>query len=364
MAGTGGGSTGGNGAAAVALAVMLDGKLVEQEHVQGAVIEKDMFQPDMASIVLMNQGDMYSTTKIGAPVEVKKGTEGPTLYKGQVVGLEPTYKGGQKTTIVIRCLHDLHKLLRMRKSRTWQDKKESEVLKTVASDAGLSLEFDGADLTYKHVYQHNQTDLEFLRVRASRIGAHIWCDDKKLMVKKPQLDQGGGVKLQVDGGESDTSLTQLTPRLSSTQIVKKVTVRGWNPETKKLITGEATVADSKLGSQTASAGSLDLGKEETFTVDHPIWGEEEAKALASGRLQELSLTYITGEAVLHGLSETTKLGTTVEVEANHAGADDPFNGRYYIMGVTYKNMPSMQDKASKKDVAQTILRLARDAQKR
>jgi len=44
-----------------------------------------------------------------------------------------------------------------------------------------------------------------------------------------------GIKLNVDESSPTASLRMFAPRLSSTGIVKKVTVKGWNPETKELI---------------------------------------------------------------------------------------------------------------------------------
>jgi hypothetical protein len=141
-------------------------------------------------------------------------------------------------------------------------------------------------------------------------------------------------------------------------VINKVTCKGWNPETKELITGEATVQSSKLGSQTSVAGSGSLGNEETFTVDHPIWSAEEAKALAKARLQDAALSYITGEAEVAG-NPVFDLGKVVKVVANAMKGDDPFNGNYYLMGVTHRHIAA---KAKEGGGYVTILRFARDAQ--
>ena len=54
-----------------------------------------------------------------------------------------------------------------------------------------TLEFDwhheGDAIQYKHVYQHNQSDLEFLRMRAARIGAHIWCVGRRSSSSGPSF---------------------------------------------------------------------------------------------------------------------------------------------------------------------------------
>lgn len=338
--------------------VILGGQEVPDGHLLSLTVDRDMGQADMAAILLANQSDLYSTQKVGATVEIN--VAGGSIYKGEIVGLEPIYKGGDKSKILIRAMNKFHRLLRKRKSVTFTNKTDQQILNQVVGDAGLTLEWKHEKtITYKHVYQHNLTDMEFLRTRAARMGCHVWCVDQTVYVKQPELQKNEIAELNVDQSSDTATLRRFAPRLNSSAIVNKVTVKGWNPETKELISGDASVQSSKLGSQTSVAGSGDLGNEETFTVDHPIWDKEEATALAKARLQDASLSYITGEAEAAGNS-VFDLGKVVKIVANAKGADDPFNGKYYIMGVTHRHNASH----AKDDSAYvTILRLARDAQK-
>jgi uncharacterized protein len=346
-------------AASPNLDIMLGGAEVPDGHMLSVTIDRDMYQPDMASILLANQSDLYSTQQIGGPVEIKV-NGGASIYKGEIVGLEPIYKGGDKSKILIRAMNKFHRMLRSRKSRTFTDKTDQQILQEVVSASGLSLEWKHeATITYKHVYQHNLSDMEFLRTRATRMGCHVWCVDQKVYVKQPELQGSEVATLNVDAASENASLRTFSPRLNSSQVVKKVTVKGWNPETKELITAEASSSGSKLGSQTAVSGSGDLGNGETFTVDHPIWAKDEATAIAKAKLQEASLSYITGTAECAG-SAVFDLGKLVKIKANAKGNADPFNGTYYIMGITHRHNASH----AKDDSAYvTTLRLARDSAK-
>jgi uncharacterized protein len=334
--------------------------------VQSFVVERDMFQPDMASIVISNEGGKYSALALAATVEISIGDDaGESVFKGEVIGLEPIYRGADKQRIVIRCMNKLHRLLRLRKSLTFTDKTDEEILKAVVGDAGLTLAWKHEkSIPYKHVYQHNQTDLEFLRTRAARMGCHVWCVGDTVHVKQPDLQQGPAVKLSTSkpvGDAGESTIKAFTPRLSSANILKKVTVKGWNPETKELIAGDYSAQDSKLGPDNAVKASGELGKEETFTVDHPIWSQEEAAALAKARLVDLSLSYITGECELT-LDPKRTLGEVISITVNEepdTKDTDPFNGRYYVMGVTHR---VVMNKGKDGGYA-TILRVARDAQK-
>ena len=335
---------------------------VPSESLLGFTVERDIFQPDMCAIVLSNQDNNFSPkVEVAAPIEVAVGDQTTTIYKGEVTGMEATFKGGEKSRLLVRGMNKMHRLLRKRKSVTFMDKTDEQILKQVANDAGLNLKWKhDVSITYKHVYQHNLTDLEFIRMRAARVGAHVWCVDKDLFIQKPELDKEPTTFLRV-GKSGDNAVKSFTPRLSSAAIMNKVTVKGWNPEKKEQITGTATVAKSKLGKDTVSAGSKDFGNEETFTVDHPIWSPDEATALAKARLQDLALSYITGECEAPG-SPAYELGTIVEIISNleDTAGDDPFNGKYYIMGVTHRLILSK----TKEGGYTTIVRLARDAAKK
>ena len=339
--------------------IFLDGEEVADGHMLSATIERDMFQPDMASLLLANQSDLYSGLQIGSTVEVKV-NQGDSIYKGEIVGLEPIYKGGDKSKIMIRAMNKFHRMLRSRKSRTFKDKTDQQILQEVVGDSGLTLEWKHeSTISYKHVYQHNLSDMEFLRTRATRMGCHVWSVDRTVYVKQPELQGSEVATLSVDAASENASLRTFSPRLNSSKVLKKVTVKGWNPETKELITAEAQAQNSKLGSQNASAASGDLGNGESFTVDHPIWDKAEAQAIAKAKLQEASLSYITGTAECAG-SAVFDLGKLVKIKANERGSADPFNGMYYIMGITQRHNAS----SAKDDSAYvTILRLARDSAK-
>jgi len=334
---------------------------VADGHLLSMVIDRDIGSADMVAIMLANQSDIYSTLTLGSGVDIKVGTSKTLVYKGEIIGLEPIYKGGDKSKILIRAMNKLHRLLRKRKSVTFTGKSDQEILSQVVGDAGLALEWKHeAKITYKHVYQHNQTDLEFLRTRAARMGCHVWCVDTTVFVKQPELQGAGKPELSVDDATETASLRMFAPRLSSAGLVKKVTCKGWNPETKELISGDASVTASKLGKQTGLDAGGPMAEEETFTVDHPIWDKAEAIALAKARLQEASLTFITGIAEVTGTAEFD-LGKLVTITANAKGADDPFNGLYYIMGLSHRFNASH---AKGDSPYVTVLRLARDAQKK
>jgi phage protein D len=336
-------------ASAIIVKLTLGGQKVPEQHVVSFTVDRDIGQPDMASLVVYNQDHRYSKLSITGDVDVtvKSGDDENSLYKGEIVGLEPMYKGGEP--------------LRYRKSLTFTDKTDQQIISQVIGDAGLSLDWKhDKSITYKHVYQHNQSAMEFVRTRAARMGCHLWCVDSTLHCKQPELDKESGVELKITQSKaSGEQLRSFSPRISSAPINKKVTVKGWNPETKELITGDFETSSSPLGSEHAVAASKGHGSEETFTVDHPIWSKEEADALAKAKFMDQALTFITGEAEAVGMPKLD-IATTVKITANADEGSDTFNGKYYVMGLSHRYVAGGHDKDGG---FVSILRLARDAQK-
>ncbi len=347
-------------AGAVSIELNLDGTAVPEDHVVSFTVDRDMNQPDMAMIVVYNSDHSYTNNvKVGSSVELKVTEAKTTIFKGEVVGLEPSYTGGQVARVMIRAMNKMHRLIRQKKSVTFADKTDQQMLSQVVQGAGLTLDWKHEkSITYKHVYQHNQTNIEFLRTRAARMGCHIWCVDTKLNVKQPNLANDSGIELKISQSVGDgQQLRSFSPRVSSAPINKKVTVKGWNPETKELITGEYTSTSSPLGSKHAVTASGDHGTEETFTVDHPIWSKEEADAIAKAKFTDQSLNFVTGEAEAVG-DPKFELGTTIKLTINPKDAADTFNGKYYVMGLTHRYNGGGKDRSGG---YVTHLRVARDA---
>lgn len=340
--------------------VLINGTQIEETSFKGFKIERDMYQPDQATVEISNQGSTHASHKVGDTVEIKVGDGSDSLFKGVITGMTPHFKGGGDTSITIVAMNALHKLLRGKKSKTYQNMTDQAILSQICSNAGLTLDWKhDKSITYKHVYQHNQTDLEFLRMRAARMGCHVWCVDKKVFCKQPDLGQAQSLELSCDQSGKGEPVRAFRPRMDSSAIVKKVTVKCWDPEQKKEIVGTASAAASPLGGKGASSASGDLGEAETTISDIPVWSKEEADAIAKAKLTDASLSFITGEVEIAGNSGVD-LGKHIKITVK-SDANDPFTGKYYVMGIVHTNkVEKRQGGRSGQNGFHTTLRLARD----
>ena len=291
----------------------------------------------MCTITVNNTGEPAWSVKLkqGDAVEVKMGPDSgsaDTIFKGEVVGVEPTYDVKGESKVVIRSFNKLHRITRGRKSKTFANQTDAQIAQTVIGACGLSVQVSGdVNVKHDHVYQHNQTDFEFVLGRAARCGYEVVCDGDKVLFRKRDTSVASGYVLKLETA-ADYSLQKFTARLSSAGLVQEVNVRAWNPKTRETIIGKATAVANKMGGKDGGAeAQTPFSKVFYYDVDIPCFSVEEANAIAKSKLEELILSYITADGLCLG-SAKLKAGIVVTVDCK----DTRFNGKYYIVGASHR----------------------------
>jgi hypothetical protein len=205
--------------------IKFDGTEVADPEVVSFVVEQDFGQPDMAVITLRNDSHAHTTGRNQAQtVEIKaggqeEGSEKGILFKGEIVALEPTYRAQGDSRVLIRAFSKMHRMLRAKKSKTYQSMSDQDVVSQIVGAYSLQAECgNDPKITHEHLYQHNQSDLEFLRLRAARIGYVVWVEDRTLHFDKPKLDVDSGIVFDIhEPGEHH--LKTFTARLTSANVL-------------------------------------------------------------------------------------------------------------------------------------------------
>jgi len=317
--------------------VKLGSATITGDEVHDILVEADLDQPDHACVILSNASTRWSEkVNEGDDIEIKLGFEGgqqsATVFKGEVTGIEPIYDARQPARVVIRALNQMHRLTRGKKSVAHKQVTDKDLVDKVCQAYGLTAKFGDAPpaTKYEHVYQHNMSDYEFLKLRASRIGFEIFVSDKELNFRK-RIEADSGIKLEF-GLPGDSALEKFMPRLSTANQVSEVKVYGWDPDKKKEIVGSAQPQSSKLGDKTGSAVADEKHKNILqIQVESPVASKEEADNIAKSILNERLMNFITGDGVCRGNSQL-KPGIIVSVNVQ----DKRFNGKYYVTAVKHR----------------------------
>lgn len=314
---------------------------VKPEALASAVVEQDIDQPDMCSVTVNNTNEykFSEKVKLGDVVELKISGSANPLFVGEVAGLEPIFDVGGESKIVVRAFNKLHRLTRTRKSKTFMEQSDADIVRTIAGEYGLSAKVSGSvNFKHKHVYQHDLTDLEFLHQRARRIDYEILVkDNRDLVFRQRDLATDSGVKLkwgkdaESTAGSGQLALQAFKPRLNSSNQVKEVTVRGWNSLKSEVIVGEAKSLKTKLGPSDGAAKSESAFGVAKAAYEMAVYSKEEADAAAKSLLEDHALSYIVGEGQCKG-DPTIIAGIVVTIDAQ----DSRFDGKYYLTGTSHR----------------------------
>jgi phage protein D len=270
--------------------------------------------------------------EIGQTVKVKLGEGGVLLFTGDVTAVEPSWTGEGITTLTVRALDQTHRLARGRKTRWFENKKDSDVAQTVGKDCGLSLEVEGTTEVHPYILQRNESDLAFLKRLAARNNYQVAVTEGKLIFR-PAKTSGDGVTLTMG-----SNIRSVRMQMNSQDMVSKVVVRGWDPREKKEIVGTATTGDIEAigkGEKGADIAKSKFGETTAYITDVPVATQAQANELAKSEMNRLARQFVHGTGVANG-NDKLRAGTIVTFEGLPGG----HKGGFYIVSSRHVITPT------------------------
>ncbi|MDQ2997993.1 MAG: VgrG-related protein [Chloroflexota bacterium] len=296
-----------------------------------AIIEDDLLQPAMFVLRFNDpqhtliDGDQL---KIGAEIKIgatstAEGQPKPIL-SGEITALEPALEQ-HNMVLVVRGYDRSHRLHRGSKTRTFLKQTDGDIATQIARENSLRPDVESTSGQHEYVMQDNQTDMQFLRERAIRIGYQVVIEEQKLKFRRAE---GAPPKAPIQ--EWGQTLQAFRSRLTAAALPNDVQVRGWDPKTKRPLVGKASraaqpsrIGDGKSGGQVAQQA---FGTAATMIVsDQPVRSQGEADKLAQSVLDELGGDYLYAEGTCFG-EPAIRAGTEVELK----GIGKRLGGTYFV----------------------------------
>jgi phage protein D/phage baseplate assembly protein gpV len=304
-----------------------------------AIVEDNLNLPDMFYLsfldpdrMVVDKGKFRMASKVEIAVRSEADTAGEALFSGEVTALECEFEGG-RTRTVVRGFDRANRLYRGRKTRAFKDVKYSDIVKQVATEAGLEV---GRVETPQgrpqpHVAQANMTDAELLGSLAGEVGFVLRVEDGKVDFHPPPRSAEGPQEGDLDAQDplqlvQGDNLLRFNATVTADSQVKDVTVRGWDITQKKAVvaTTPATTDSAQVG-LTPKALASDFG-DHTFTATDVPYGENEQVEAASKALAEqIASMHAQIEGVARG---NPRLKAGMAVSLGNTGA--PFEGKYTL----------------------------------
>jgi phage protein D len=264
---------------------------------------------------------------IGKKLEVRLGAKEEqatqTLFKGDIVTLEPSFGSGG-VALTIRAYDRAHLLHRSRRVRTFQNQTASDIVQSVCGDNRLTCQSDASGGPYDFIMQDNVTDWDFIWQLAERVGFEFVVEDETAKFRRP----GSGTTVALVWPDP---LISFNPRVTAVQQVKSVSLATHDPKTKQKIesTSETPMQVAQIGiDRNDLVGKFDEAKVHIAT--EPVKTTGEAKTVTQALLDKLANGYIAAEGVAFG-NPKIKAGSMVQV----SGVGTKFSGTYRIATATH-----------------------------
>ena len=265
---------------------------------------------------------------IGSRLEIKLGAREEltttTLFRGDIVSLDADFGPGS-VELVVRAFDRSHALQRSRHVRTFQNQTSTDIVEKIVREAGFDSQTDPSGDPHEFVQQDNETDWDFIWRLAERIGFEFVVEDETAHFRRQSPDDAP-VQVAWPG-----RLWSFSPRVTSIQQVKEVTLAAQDPKTKEAIDASATspqqITNIGIDRDTVQAAFDDA----TFHIaTEPVESNAEGQAVAQALLDKLANAYVAAEGVCDG-DPRIKAGATISV----SGVGQRFGGAYRVAAATH-----------------------------
>ena len=307
-----------------------------QQALQQIQVDSSLHLPDVATLVLSDNEAKWAdeaSLMPGKTLKIKSKTEDGenTIFDGEIVELEPSFEGAaQKVTV--RAFDRLHRLTRGRYVRTFVQMTDSDVMEKIIREVGLKSMVASSSEVYEHLFQPNQSNLEFLQTRAAALGRFLYAEGETIHCAAPSVEPALELKLH-------EGLTAFFPRLSTSAQVSEVQVRGWNVKDKQEVLGKAvkgtTAPKTGVGQSGGDLAAAAHNLTAKYLVNEPVVRTQSA----ADKLAQAVADRFEGQKIeAHGhASGNPRLlaGSKIKI----SGVGKRFSGEYFVTGATHSFSP-------------------------
>jgi uncharacterized protein len=307
----------------------------EQEaDVKEVVIVESIDAPSLFSIKMSDMSRKWTDHadfSEGSEVKIQLGfkDEVAELMNGEIVGIYPAYRKNADDFVVIRGNSHLHRLDNGKRTRSFTNMAESDVIGQIASEANMQSDVDAVGSEKPFILQKDLSDYDYIMLLAKRFNCRVWSKDETLYFK--QIEANSGSDLVVEWGKT---LLSFDPKLNSRGLLTEVEVRGWDDQNCSSVVGSATLNTIalKVGGETLGGSNVQssIGDVKTIFTDDDIKDKDTADQVALGLLTDNSLNYIVATGSCEG-NNKVRAGSIIEIKE----VGTRFSGHYLVNSVRH-----------------------------
>lgn len=295
-------------------------------------VELSLNRPGQATLRFLDEEfKLVDDTKfaIGTAIEVGFGaveSDVQQVFKGEIISVGVDSGAHDEPVMTLTAFDGSYKLARNSKAKVWANQTYSDVLRGMATAAGLS--FAGPSLTQKYVHLlQTMDDAAMLDHIMAQTGLAWYVAAGKLTVVKPALAaEVATLKMRAD-------LRKFRAVASATDAGQEITVKGWDSKSKAAVTGTSTITDALTD---APLGSAARSKSKANYVSKRVALSTRALSAAEAKLiaDSYSVRSAFDELTVRGEADGNPkvlVGATVKV----AGVGTNLSGKYFVTAVDH-----------------------------
>jgi uncharacterized protein len=307
----------------------------EQEYsVKQIVVEERVDLPSSFSITLSDNLRQWTDSEDlseGAEVKIMLGYKDDIeeVFCGDIISINPQFRMNCDDVVVIKGQNGMHRLFRGKKTRSFIEMTDADIIKEIASECGLKDEIDDIGIEHLFTMQNNMTNYDYLMAMARKYDCKMHVKEKTLVFKKIQDESSEEVI-----AEWGKTLLEFNVKADVNSLVSEVEVIGWNNEQGEAIVGTATVDDIPvLFDRDVYGGSIvkdNFGDAKMVIVDNAVIDQGGADTLALDIISKNAMDYVSGSGKVQG---NYKINAGIMIELKELGTR--FSGTYYVESVKH-----------------------------
>ena len=268
--------------------------------------------------------------KPGALIEIKAGyaNRTKTIFKGIVTAVRIRIDSALTSRLEITCRHKASKMLQGRRRAIYAaERKDSELIKKVVDDAGLSVDIEATTATLPETVRVDVSDWNFIVNHAEINGMLVICTNDGLLVEKPKFK--ASAMLEVSYGED---LIAVDMEVSARGQFSGFKASSWNPATQAVEAAQVTEStDNGYGDLESKALAKVLEAKEISSSSSAYHDTSALEAYASARASRADLALAQGWVKFQG-SALPQPNSVLQLK----GLGNRFSGAGLVGGVIHR----------------------------
>ncbi|MGG1635316.1 phage late control D family protein [Paenibacillus sp. NRS-1760] len=302
--------------------ILIEGQLIKLSNMAVEWVDVEQTTDAQADIARFSISNGYiwsesrmqwvgTTIAVGKKVQIKLGyaDKKSLVFDGIMTGYTIDYPSNGSPSIVVTAMDRSFLMMKTSHSKVWNQMKDSDVVRQIAGNYGLSVDLDDTGVTKKTIEQIGVSDYHFVRSLAMDNDRHFYVEASKLIFKKPKTS--GAPLITLKYGKN---LVQFTLTVDASSQTSQVKVRGYDVDKIQAIESVASSV-TIIGTNTKSGPSVAsmLSNQKMEVVYTQAASQDEAQSLAKAMLDRISRELVSGHGTSIGFPEM-KPGELIKIE--------------------------------------------------